>query len=250
MARFDLYNGAVALDFDERKHVYRVDGTPVPSVTRALDVISKPALVPWAAKCAAELVAAELRPGVALDEVEIRDLAERAKRAHRDVSRRAAGIGSEVHSWAERHARGEEPAPPVNPMIRSGTDAYKAWLAAHDVRAVAVERRCYSRTHRYAGTVDLVAYIDGVAAVADFKTSSALHDEYALQLAAYQQALMEEQFVGADVDRWLIRFDKHDGSFEAVKLPRENYERDARAFRAALALMRTLDEMRAAKKAA
>lgn len=248
--RFDLYDGAVALDFDERKHVYKVDGIAVPSVTRVLDIIAKPALVGWAAKCASELIAAELRPGVALDEVQIGDLAERAKRAHRDASRRAAGIGSEVHTWAERHARGEDPAPPVNPLIRNGVDAYKAWLATHDVKTIAVERRCYSRRHKYAGTVDLVARIDGGVAVADFKTSSSLYDEYALQLAAYQQALIEEGVVDEDADRWLIRFDKNDGDFEARRLRREDYERDARAFRAALALLRALDEMRAAKKAA
>lgn len=248
MNSFPLYAGEVVLTFDEKKHAYRVDGDIVPSVTTALATIAKPALVPWAAKCAAELVAAELKPGVGLDEVQIRELAERAKNAHRDQARQAAGIGSDVHAWAERFARGENPPPPINPQIRAGVEAFQAWTRAHDVKTVYVERKCFSRRHRYAGTVDLVAYIDGVAAVADFKTSTGIWDEYALQLAAYQQALLEEGVIDEDTDRWIIRFDKNLGTFEAVKLDRADYERDARGFRAALALYRTLNEMKAAAR--
>ena len=248
MNSFPLYAGEVVLAFDEEKHAYRVDGATVPSVTGVLNTIAKPALVPWAAKCAADLIAAELKPGVALDEVQIRELAQRAKNAHRDQARKAAGIGSDVHVWAERFARGENPPAPINAQIRAGVDAFISWTKAHDVKAVFVERKCFSRRHRYAGTVDLVAYIDGVAAVADFKTSSGIWDEYALQLAAYQQALLEEGVVDDDTDRWIIRFDKNLGTFEAVKLARDDYERDARGFRAALALYRTLNEMKAAAR--
>lgn len=246
--KFALYDGSVELVFDAAKHQYKVAGEYVPSVTTALNAIAKPALVPWAAKCAAELFIAEMKPGVALDEVQIRELATRAKNAHRDQATRAAGIGTDVHRWAERFARGENPAPPLNPQIRLGVDAFHAWHRAHDVKSLHVERRVFSRRHQYAGTVDLVAIIDGVRAVVDFKTSTGLWDEYRLQLAAYRQALLEEGVVDDDSDRWMVRFDKSDGSFEAVKLPREDYERDARGFRAALALYRTLAEMKLAAR--
>lgn len=248
MPAFELYDGAVSLNFDEAKHAYRVNGKWIPSVTTALGTIAKPALVPWAAKMAAELVANELKPGVALDEVAIRELAERAKNAHRDRARQAAGIGTDVHTWAERFARGENPPMPINPQIRSGVDAFISWTKQHDFRPVYLERKVFSRRHEYAGTVDAVAYIDGVAAVADWKTSSGIWDEYRLQLAAYQQALSEEGVIDEDTDRWIVRFDKESGEFEAVKLPRDTYERDARGFRAALALYRVLNDMKFASR--
>ena len=44
------FNGdSVELEFSAGKHTYQVDGEYVPSVTTILDVINKPALMPWAA---------------------------------------------------------------------------------------------------------------------------------------------------------------------------------------------------------
>ncbi len=53
------------------------------------------------------------------------------------------------------------------------------------------EQTVWSRTHRYAGTLDLVAYVDGVRTLIDFKTSKAIYAEAHLQNVAYQVALAE-----------------------------------------------------------
>ena len=37
------------LDFNEGKHIYKVEGEYAPSVTTILNSINKPALIPWAA---------------------------------------------------------------------------------------------------------------------------------------------------------------------------------------------------------
>lgn len=245
-----LYNGEVMLQFDPVKHRYLVNGQPAISVTKALDVIHKPALVPWAAKMAAETVLAELKPGMALNEIEIQELANRAKSAHRQKSQSAAQIGSTVHDWVERFARGNHPPMPLHDSVRKGVEAYIAWVNEHRVDTQWVERKVCSLQHRYVGTVDFVGQIDGVPAVVDFKTSSSIWDEYRLQVAAYSQALIEEGIVPPDHDRWIIRFDKETGNFEAKLLPRQDYERDAYTFRAALALYRNLEEIKAANKRA
>jgi len=242
-----LYGGDVTLEFDAGKHAYHVGGSLVVSVTQALKVIDKPALVPWAAKMASEYIVENVKPGVALDEIQIRELADGAKGAHRAAAKRAAAIGTQVHDWAECYAKGERPPMPMHPQIRQGVDAFLAWWNEHDVKIVAAERKCFSRAHMYAGTVDLVAVIGRKFAVLDYKTSSGIWDEYRLQVAAYSQALIEEGFVPADHDRWIVRFDKTDGTFEAVKYERDTYERDARGFRAALALYRALEEIKASK---
>jgi hypothetical protein len=242
-----LYNGTVELEFDEKRHVYRVNGKTVPGVTGILGVINKPALVPWAVKMCGEYLAKTLKPGTQLDEVEIARLVTDMKRRYRDVTAEAADIGTHVHRWAEQHAKGENPPWPVNPQVRSGVEAYCAWLEAHHVEPIFVERKIYSQGYQYAGTVDLVAKIDGRLCVADFKTSSGLYDEMRLQLAAYQHAIWEETDMDIEA-RYVLRFPKDGGQFEAHEL--ENFPRDFGAFRAALELSRTLNAIKYANKAA
>jgi len=248
MSKTSLYGGQIELEFDERKHVYRVNGKTVPGVTGILGVISKPALVPWAVKMCGEYLAKTLKPGIQLDEVEIARLINEMKRRYKDVTAEAADIGTHVHKWAEQHAKGENPPWPVNPQVRSGVEAYCAWLEAHHVEPVFVERRIYSRVREFAGTVDLVAKIDGRLCIADFKTSSALYDEMRLQLAAYQYALEEEHENMIFAARYVLRFPKDGGQFEAHEL--QNYERDLTAFLAALELSRTLNAIKYASKQA
>jgi hypothetical protein len=242
-----LYNGTVELEFDEKRHVYRVNGKTVPGVTGILGVINKPALVPWAVKMCGEYLAKTLKPGTQLDEVEIARLVTDMKRRYKDATAEAADIGTHVHRWAEQHAKGENPPWPVNPQVRSGVEAYCAWLEAHHVEPIFVERRIYSRWHDYAGTVDLVARIDGRLCVADLKTSSGLYDEMRLQLAAYQGALVEETGWTFDA-RYVLRFPKDGGQFEAHEL--HEFERDFSAFLAAAKLSRTLNAIKYANKAA
>lgn len=238
-----LYDGQVELEFDTKRHVYRVAGKTVPGVTGILGVINKPALVPWAVKMCGEYLAKTLRPGTQLDEVEIARLITDMKRRYKDATAEAADIGTHVHRWAEQHAKGENPPWPVNPQVRSGVEAYCAWLEAHHVEPVFVERRIYSREFEFAGTVDLVARIDGALCVADYKTSSGLYDEMRLQTAGYAKALSEE--LGWDFEsRYVLRFPKDGTQFEAHLLPRAEFDRDWDGFRAALELSRTLNAIK------
>jgi hypothetical protein len=61
-----------------------------------------------------------------------------------------------------------------------------------------------------------------------------------LQTAAYQHALQEEKGTKFDV-RWIIRFDKKSGEFEARSF--YEFDLDFQGFSAALTLHRTLQAM-------
>ena len=62
-----MYGGNVELVFNPLKHQYTVDDEVVVSVTTALGVLSKPALIYWSANMAAEYVKENIKPGVAME---------------------------------------------------------------------------------------------------------------------------------------------------------------------------------------
>jgi hypothetical protein len=236
----EIYGGT--LTFDSRRHAYHFNGTPVPGCTTVLRRIGKgDTLIQWAANQAAEYVIASYRDGMGQGDV-VR-LANEAKLAWNATRREAADIGTEVHSYAEAILRGE-PAPKLSTdEARQGAQAFERWLEEHYVKPQAIERRVFSKKHWYAGTTDLVAVIGRRLAIADFKTSSGIYPEYALQLSAYKGAWIEEHGLDPDVeiDRWIIRVDKKTGQFEARQFKRDQVH--TRAFLHVLELHRCLQEM-------
>jgi len=99
--RYKLYNGEVELLFDSDKHVYTSNKEIICGVTSATGVLDKPALKFWAVNMAIDLLYDRLVPGVSLDEVEIKDLLEEARRAHTRRLGKAADIGTMIHAWLE-----------------------------------------------------------------------------------------------------------------------------------------------------
>lgn len=59
------------------------------------------------------------------------------------------------------------------------------FISNPEIKILATETQVYSERWKVAGTVDLVAMIDGQIWLIDFKTSNALHTTHELQLAAY-----------------------------------------------------------------
>lgn len=176
------------LTFDEKRHRYTLDGRPVPGVTTIIGkALPKPALPYWAAKVVAE-TAVNTSGTLAHDvatmgaDAVIKTL-KRALWAERD---RAAIRGTAVHALAESLAHGDDVD--VNPQMAPYVQAAADFLDAHDVRPIATEARLASRTHWYAGTADLFAWVDGTPTLCDWKTSKSVHGSHFLQLAAYASA--------------------------------------------------------------
>jgi PD-(D/E)XK nuclease superfamily len=168
-------------------HSYTLDGESVPGVTTIIDGgIPKPNLIGWAANTTAGYAVdhwaelAELTPSKRLAELQ------RSRHAERKA---AATRGTDVHAFAAALAQGAEleiPEPAVG-MV----DAYLEFVAAYRVREIAVEATIANLTHRYAGTLDLIATLDGAPELTliDWKTGgSGVWPEVALQLAAYANA--------------------------------------------------------------
>src|SRR5262245_24466748 len=212
----------------------RVTGESVryPSVTTILSVLNKPALVPWAAKeervatseAAADLYA-DLHGAQQLPRaMYLLALEQRLgkTKAHTKALAKAAEIGSAVHSkieWQLRRALGHKlgAEPQLADAALWAYMCYEDWSKAVHLRPQFIEAVVYSRTHQYAGTLDLVAALDAqallgvlerqgtvdatigdwlrtrdtVTACVDFKSGRQVYPEAYLQSCAYTRALAE-----------------------------------------------------------
>ena len=231
------------LNFREDKHWYSVDGDYVPSVTTILNVISKPALMPWAVKMGAEWFR-DNRKDYLKGDIKLDDMVKGIKGAYRKKSQAALNIGEEVHAWCEQAIKfklgvGTMPSMPENEIVRESIENFRDWTKENDVKWLSSEEKVYNRKYKYAGTVDAIAEVNGVFGVIDFKTSKRLYDEYDLQVSAYGETI--EDIYGRDCESsWLLRFDKEDGSFESKELQSGDHAENFMAFYGALCLYNRL----------
>jgi CRISPR/Cas system-associated exonuclease Cas4 (RecB family) len=224
------------LIINEEHHAYTWGGEFVPGVTTILRCVDKPALMPWAIGVTRDYWLEAVNAG----RTDFKQIHKESWSANKKISKTAADIGKQVHLYAECYFK-NQPAPELTTdQAKRGVEAFHKWLEAHKVVVKASERLVFSKEHYYAGTCDFVAEIDGVLSVGDIKTSSGIYPEMRMQTAAYQHALEEEKDMKFDV-RWIVRFDKKTGEFEAK--PFYEFDLDFKGFLAALTLHRTLKAM-------
>lgn len=169
---------------------YDVDGAWYPRVTRILEIKSKPAL---------ENFFKEMESYAAADEVKNKSAAE----------------GSLMHEAIQNLLTGEPKYIPVE--VEAGVTAFRQFNEQKKIEfhPEFVERRIWSSRHRYAGTLDALAWVDGKFGVLDIKTSTGFYPEYNLQTAAYVTALQEFEVMRAlslprgIETRWILRIDQH-----------------------------------------
>lgn len=235
--RFSLYGGTVELLFNDKGHRYIVNGIEKIGVTTALSIINKPALIQWAVNEAVTYLKSELKAGQGYDELELNNLLETAKKAHRVRKQNAADFGTIAHKWIERYIKGENPEPPVNNTLRKATEVFLKWVKDNNVEFISSEQPVYSKKYDYCGTVDFICKVNGNYYIGDLKTSKGIYQEYHMQLAAYRYALEEEtgqSYAGS----LIVRIPKEeDDKIEIAHI--NNYRDNARAFFYALGLYRT-----------
>lgn len=176
---------------DEFKNTngYEISGVWYPRVTKILDIKSKPALEGF------------------FKEMESYSSAE-------EVKNKSAAQGSLVHETIQKLATGQEILVPEE--IRPAAEAFQTYNATRKIlfHTEFIEKQVWSLRHRYAGTVDALATVDGKFGVLDIKTSTGFYPEYNLQTAAYVSALQEFQVKKAlaltrDIEtRWILRVDQ------------------------------------------
>ncbi len=170
---------------------YDVDGIWYPRVTKILEIKSKPAL---------ENFFKEMESYARADEVKNKSAAE----------------GTLMHETIQNLLTGTHPPRRIPAEVEPGVAAFQKF---NDQRKIEfhpefVERRLWSSRHRYAGTLDALAWVDGKFGVLDIKTSTGFYPEYNLQTAAYVTALQEFDVkrrlsLPRDIEtRWILRIDQ------------------------------------------
>jgi|TARA_Y100000310_G_scaffold155147_1_gene154622 hypothetical protein len=221
--KIEFHDGeSVELEFNEAKHQYHMDGEFVPAVTSVLSttIAKQQFLMPWAVKIGAEWFK-DNSEAFSQAEISVEDMVTGIKKAYKRKSAGAIDLGRQVHEWCEQAilwklGQAEIPSMPSNEEATNSINAFREWVKQNEVEWLAAEQRVYSRTHKYAGTVDAVARVNGEFAVIDFKTSARIYEEYHLQVAAYAKCV--ESIYGEPVEgAYILRFDKESGDFEASK---------------------------------
>ncbi|QUH01433.1 hypothetical protein HUO13_11985 [Saccharopolyspora erythraea] len=173
---------------DSRFYVRPDRDERVPGVTSILNMIPKPFLTFWAAKVVAE-TALECLPevtGLALKDKQ--GAIDFLKGAPRRSTAGAADTGTAVHDLFERIARGENIGR-IHPEYQPYVDGIHAFNDKFQPEYLFLEQTTWSDTHRYAGSFDFIAKIEGETVMGDAKTTrSGVHSEVAMQLSAYSYA--------------------------------------------------------------
>lgn len=228
-------------EFNEKNHVYTLDGKNLTGVTTILGVINKPALIPWASKMVADTVLEKWKSGVKYTQEEIDAIVLEAKKMPTTRRDMAADVGVIVHKAVEEWIGGKsdyEILKALGLQAKNMFSKFREWATDKNVKFLGSEQRVYSEKYWYAGTFDMIAEIDGKKYLGDLKTTSGIYGrEPFAQCAAYRLALEEmkgEQGFNGGI---VVRVGK-DGSFE-VKYSYD-YETDKKIFLACLDLYRGL----------
>lgn len=182
-------------DGDRRLYVWPPTGESFPSVTTILNAISKPQLVDWAAKQAATYAVKEQQR---LSKMTTEHAISEIAGTHKRITEISSEVGTHVHECIESTLNADEWKP--NPWPEHMRH-FEAWKSTYNPEFMYSEATVYNRQVCYAGTLDLVAQINGITTLIDVKTGKNLWPEVALQLAAYANG----EFIGAHDkvnDKW------------------------------------------------
>lgn len=177
-----------------RFYVHPVTMEKLPGVTSVVNMLPKGFLKFWAAKMVAEEAVSHLPEvmGMVLKSGESAAV-DFLKRAPDRNTGNAADVGTLVHDLAEQTFTTGQVPKVVHPDLRPYLDHLDDFLQTFQPEPLLVERTVWNRTEGYAGSFDLVANIDAgdgpERVIVDVKTTrSGVHEEVALQLAAYAYA--------------------------------------------------------------
>jgi len=217
----------------DESRFYKTPLGTLPSSTTVLKLIKQ---IPgqWYAKMAAEHVRKEIIDKLineqltltALRDMDI-DLLMKTAKGRADAEKDAAAdIGTRMHAWIEDFVMGR--AKPVDPSLAKPTEAFLSWFNDHHVVPVLSESAVYSYKG-YAGTLDMVAKVDGFLTVVDFKSSKGIYPEMIMQLASYHHAHQE---MSGDVcpSGIILRLDKITGLPQVREVDTDTLEYAAKKF--------------------
>lgn len=224
--RSERQMGLVVRRYGASGRGYTLDGDKLVSVSSVKKVTDKPGLRVWAAREERKLVEAaalveiqqlriqiehavrhgakDLLAMLPSDEAWTAKLTARCGPVQAQIKalQEAAEIGHNVHDvcewWFKKKLSddGLLQDPGDRPKIKSEAAArsvkrFEEWVKDADVQPLASELSTCSPTHRYAGTLDELAYVAGKVAILDWKTGKGIYLEDHLQVTGYLHAYNE-----------------------------------------------------------
>ena len=95
---------------------------------------------------------------------------------------------------------------------------FKDWINEQkDFEPIFTEKGMVSEEHKFGGTIDILAKVNGKKTLIDLKTSGRIYDSHKTQLAAYQK-LLEENGHGVEDSRILRIGRGKRGGFEDIRV--------------------------------
>ena len=205
--------------FEEKKHIYwRVedDGTriKIPSVTKVIGILDKPALLSWAARITAEYLInliPDIKSGdLVLSPEDAKNLFYKAKAEASRIRDEAADIGTKTHEAIEDYLKTKKKPKGLEPEVQKTFNAFIAFAKEMKLGEIIESEKILYSTYGYAGRMDILAYLGGKKYLIDVKTSKGFYKEMPLQLSAYCAAY-EEMTKNKITGMGIIRLSKEDG---------------------------------------
>jgi hypothetical protein len=151
-------------------------GESVPGVTTIIGLRDKPALIGWAFNLG------KAHPELSSTREYVDDLAQIGTCAHEILSAILRGTTPDLGDFT----------PNTQEAAKIAVAKFNDWYGRHKVELLDADRHMVSEKHRYGGTLDVFAVIDGKRTVLDFKTGKAIYPEMHMQVAAYAELLKEQ----------------------------------------------------------
>lgn len=136
---------------------------------------------------------------------DVAEMMDRAIRAPDEIKEAAADLGTQAHAYFEAYCKGEAPAPSTLPApLQPPAQRFLKWVEESGLAIVAGDTKVASLKHGFGGALDAILCVvdetktpkhmnlgNGDFVLGDYKSSNGIYDEYALQVAAYNQAFEE-----------------------------------------------------------
>jgi len=207
---------------DDGKNYMTPEGV-VPRATQILDLLAKPALVPWAVKVTCNYIGDKLlEVPPPWEWAQVMDVIVAARKESTRISEEAMDIGTEVHKLVEIWAKERITDPETKttfridgeyPEVKNAMESFHKWATANHLEPIQSEQTGWNPTLRVAGTVDMIAKIKCKGwhkprtYLVDLKSSKAHYDEHLYQVACYASFMGLPKLDGIGV----LRLDKLTG---------------------------------------
>mgnify|MGYP001351110657 CR=1 FL=1 len=180
MQKFPLKYEDIDLYFDPVKHVYKVNGKNVRSVTGVTsEGVPKKALTDWLVNTPMAEAKSQLNKlldeGKKLDRVTLERVFLDSSQKTEKIKVDAGLVGTVVHGLVEDYLKGKELPEQTDKKVIACWNTFIKWWDKQEYTPVEIEKKIYSKNYNYAGTLDLVVKDkEGKLVLIDVKTSNGI----------------------------------------------------------------------------